>query len=239
MLFIMFKSSNYYFSRVITGYIGKKFFNTSAINLNNSSKNAKLSFNEVPLEIKELIIGRVLGDSGLEITRGSINARMNNNHSIKQKEYIFHIYEQLKEFTKSPPKLCSYVSNSKTYETYKFNTVNCVFFTELYSMFYVNKKKIIPLNIEEYLTARSLAYWAMDDGYKSNNNFVFCTDSYTKEEVELLISVLKAKFYLDCTLYSKDKVKGTYRIYIRARSMDLFKSLVRPYFHDSMLYKLY
>lgn len=29
------------------------------------------------------------------------------------------------------------------------------------------------------LTARGLAYWAMDDGAKQGSGFIFCTDSYT------------------------------------------------------------
>jgi len=78
----------------------------------------------------------------------------------------------------------------------------------------------------------------MDDGYKQGPSFVLCTDSFTKTEVELLISVFKTKFNLDCILYSKNKIKGTYRIYICSKSISLFKSLVLPYFHDSMLYKL-
>src|SRR5579871_5564353 len=172
--------------------------------------NKNLPLNEVPLEIKELIIGRILGDSYLEITKGCINARMTFNHSTKQKEYIFHLYDQLKELTKTPPKLFSYILNSKTYETYKFNTLNYTFLTELYKIFYVNNIKIIPLNIEEYLSSRALAYWAMDDGYKQGSCFVLSTDSFTKEEVELLITVLKTKFDLDCTLYNKNKIKGTY-----------------------------
>jgi hypothetical protein len=40
-------------------------------------------------------------------------------------------------------------------------------------------KKLISEEIEKYFTARSLAYWAMDDGYNSLNGFYFCTESYT------------------------------------------------------------
>lgn len=204
---------------------------------NNILENTNLSLAEIPLNVKELVIGRILGDSSLEITQGSINARMTNNHSIKQKEYIFYLYEQLERYVKTPPKLSSYNLKGKKYETYKFNTLNYRFFTELYNIFYLNNKKIIPLNISEFLSPRALAFWAMDDGYKQSSSLVLCTDSFTKKEVELLINVLKTKFDLDCTLYLKNKVKGTYRIYIRSKSMDKFKSLVLPYFHESMLYK--
>lgn len=114
----MFKSSNFYFCGIKINYNSKRNYNISAINFK-STNNTKLSYKDLPLELKGLIIRRILNDSYLEITKGSLNTRMSNSHSIKQKEYIFHFYEQLKEFTKSPPKLGSYVLKSKIYETYK------------------------------------------------------------------------------------------------------------------------
>lgn len=40
-------------------------------------------------------------------------------------------------------------------------------------------KKIIPTNIADYLTPRSLAFWIMDDGQQVKKGGVtFCTDSY-------------------------------------------------------------
>ena len=34
---------------------------------------------------------------------------------------------------------------------------------------------IVPLNIEELLTAKNLSYWFMDDGYKFNKVLYICT----------------------------------------------------------------
>ena len=53
--------------------------------------------------------------------------------------------------------------------------------------------------------------------------------------MELLVSVLKDKFNLDCTI---QKDRNQPRIYIKAKSMPLFRELVTPYFHESILYKL-
>ncbi len=62
--------------------------------------------------------------------------------------------------------------------------------------------KIVPLNIYESLTAIGLAFWIMDDGSysKIKGNIILCTDSYTLQEVQLLISVLSNKFHLSCGL---------------------------------------
>ena len=79
----------------------------------------------------------------------------------------------------------------------------------------------------------------MDDGNKvNNNNFIFNTNSYTYKEVELLSTVLKEKFNLDCSIQRHNKNKEQFRIYIKSKSIVHFKNLVFPYFHESMLYKI-
>lgn len=72
---------------------------------------------------------------------------------------------------------------------------------------------------------------------KRKNGFIFCTDSYTLSEVELLIKVLKENFDLNSTC-QKVTGKDQYRIYIKSDSMNKFRSLITPYFHESMMYKL-
>jgi hypothetical protein len=76
----------------------------------------------------------------------------------------------------------------------------------------------------------------MDDGTAEKDGFKLCTDSYSKDEVLLLIQVLKDKFELDCII--REHNPNQYRIYIRVSSMEKFRSLVRPHFHKIMMYKL-
>jgi hypothetical protein len=45
----------------------------------------------------------------------------------------------------------------------------------------------------------------------------------------------RRNFGLVCSIHSD---RGKPRVYIRARSLDQFITIVRPYFHDSLLYKL-
>jgi len=59
----------------------------------------------------------------------------------------------------------------------------------------------------------------MDDGTADRSGFVLNTNSYTKEEIELLVSILKNKFDLDCSVHTRnDKVKKPYLIYIKSNS---------------------
>ena len=51
--------------------------------------------------------------------------------------------------------------------------------------------KYILDNLENFITARSLAYWVMDDGYKTTSGFYLCTESYTLEDNQKLSKILK------------------------------------------------
>lgn len=197
------------------------------------------SFN-VPQHLHEVIIGSCLGD--LIAVRKTIahNTYFQFKQGLVNKDYIYHLFDLFLSFTNMEiPKDLEYLDkrSNKTYTSINFHTYRLPCFNYYYDLFYVDGIKRIPLNIGELLTPVSLAYWAMDDGSKKNNGFIFCTDSYTFEEVQLLINVLKQNFDLNCSIH-KMTGKEQYRIYIKLDSMDKFISLVRPHFYESMIYKL-
>lgn len=76
----------------------------------------------------------------------------------------------------------------------------------------------------------------MDDSYKHSSGLSICTESYSEQEVLLLISVLKEKFNIDCNPMKRDSNK--FRIYVKAKSLNDLRNLVSPYFVPSMLYKI-
>lgn len=79
----------------------------------------------------------------------------------------------------------------------------------------------------------------MDDGSADRSGFIFHTNSFTYEEVVLLVKVLKENFDLNCSIHTrKNSVKTPYMIYVKADSFTKFVGLVSPYFHPSMMYKL-
>jgi len=127
----------------------------------------------------------------------------------------------------------------KIHQWLYFDTLTYQAFNYYYDLFNKNNIKIVPKNIGELLTAKSLAYWAMDDGTADRSGFVLNTNSYTKEEVELLVSILKNKFDLDCSVHTRnDKVKKPYLIYIKSNSWNKFKSLIEPHVIPHFAYKL-
>jgi hypothetical protein len=187
-----------------------------------------------------MIIGCSLGDLCIRKQPKGINARLEFLQGLINESYLLHLYDLLKDFSPSFPRKSDLLRDKRTDKVYtniRFETYSLPCFNYYRELFYVNGVKIIPLNIGELLTPVSLAYWAMEDGTKRKNGFIFCTDSYTLNEIELLIKVLKENFDLNCTS-QKVTGKDQYRIYIKSESMDKFRFLVTPYFHESMMYKL-
>lgn len=109
--------------------------------------------------------------------------------------------------------------------------------TEIYVLFYPNKVKVIPLDIYNLLTPIALAHLIMGDGSaKQQYSLKICTDSYSVKDVVRLMNVLIIRYELDCTLRFHTPTKP--RIHIKQRSMLKLRAIVRPYFCESMMYKL-
>lgn len=111
--------------------------------------------------------------------------------------------------------------------------------TQFHSLFYVNKIKIVPQNIYELLTPVALAHLIMGDGAVIRHGLIICTNSYSIQDIIRLINVLIIRYRLECGLHLKrQNQKIEYMIYIRQASMPLLRTIVAPYFHPSMYYKI-
>ena len=122
----------------------------------------------------------------------------------------------------------------------EFFTRSLPCFTKLHSLFYVNKVKIIPDNIYEILTPVALAHLIMGDGSVQRHGLILCTNSFSVQDVVRLMNVLITRYRLECSLriITRPNKKIEYTIYIRQGSMPLLRTIVTPYFHPSMYYKL-
>jgi len=61
--------------------------------------------------------------------------------------------------------------------------------------------KVLPPTIFNDLTPFALAVWAQGDGCKHNKGFNLNTQSFTLQQVVILINVLYIKYGLDCTIH--------------------------------------
>jgi len=89
--------------------------------------------------------------------------------------------------------------------------------------------------IFEDLNPVALAVWAQGDLNKHNKGFRNNTQSFTLQQVVILLNVLIIKYGLDSTVFY-DRARP--RIFILTNSMNKFRTIVGPHFHPSMLYKL-
>lgn len=127
---------------------------------------------EIPKNLNEILIGLMLGDLTAERPSLNHNTRLQFKQSIINEKYIDHLYDLFKDFTGSKPIYLSRFdqreNKMKTYYSVKFQTLSLPCFNIYRELFYDKDKiKRIPKNISDLLTEKGLAYWIMDDGYKS------------------------------------------------------------------------
>lgn len=212
--------------------------NINLILVRSYRKSAKYDL-ELNAELKEIIIGLMLGDLFAEKRNPNSNTRLQFKQSVKNKIYIDHLYSIFKDYCNSEPKETSSIDKRPGKKEFnisiKFWTQSLPCFNQFRELFYDESgTKFIPLNLEQIITARSLAYWTMDDGYKSAKRFYFCTESYTLEDNYKLSQILKNQFNLDCGIH---KHTNGHRLYVFSSSKERLLELVKPYLIDHFYYK--
>jgi len=76
----------------------------------------------------------------------------------------------------------------------------------------------------------------MGDGTFNGITLLLCTDSYSIKDIVILINVLIIRYNIYSTIrYYKSHLP---RIYVYKRYMLKLRSIVEPYMHSSMMYKL-
>jgi len=190
-------------------------------------------------DIISVIIGSLLGDAYANKRSGE-GVRICYRQSIKHKEYLFWLYTffynrgytsnlQPRQYTRTIQ------IKEKVYYGYEFNTFTFSSFNWIHKMFYKNGKKIMPLNIYEYLTPLALAVWIMDDGGWTNSGVRIASNSFKFKEVELLQDVLNSKYKLETTI-QKIYIKDQYSIYIKKQSVDNLRNIVGSNIHSRSEY---
>ena len=187
---------------------------------------------------KAIIIGTLLGDATLE--RNGKNPRLRIGHSLKQKEYIWWKYNELKTLTTSKPKIAtSYHKKVKKYYKWLcFSSLSSEVFTFYQRMFYPNgRKEVTSLLCRSFKSPLSLAVWYMDDGYKRSdcNALRISTDAFSLPEQKLLQDMLRKNFSINVNLHKKGK---WWNLYIPHKETNKFIDIVAPYIIPDMKYKI-
>ncbi|MBV8801665.1 MAG: hypothetical protein JO131_01625 [Gammaproteobacteria bacterium] len=191
---------------------------------------------ELPSKIINIIIGLLLSDGWMQKQNSGGHARLLFKQSLIRSEYVLFIFIILHHYCKSYPKLGYAKLKGIHFPYISFSTRSLRCFTEIYSLFYVNGKKVVPHNIFHILTIEGLAHWICGDGaYVKGGGLYLHTQSFSLLENEMLVNVLTTKFNCKCKIHMQRELPI---IYISARSMKNLIPLLIPHFPKSMLYKL-
>ena len=195
----------------------------------------------VSSKVRSIILGSILGDGSLDKPGTNKYPLFVLVQSYNNREYAWFIYTQLNSLCQSLPGLGTSVRRGVRHYYIRVWTRSYSFLTEYYDKFYItmNNKRMKVLDIEYIIlniNELSLAIWAIEDGKKVGYGFGLCTQSFQFVEVYKLVGVLHYKFNLACSVHTLDKNKPI--IYIKAESIENFRSLVIPYFQQSIKYKL-
>lgn len=186
---------------------------------------------------QQIIIGKLLGDGHLETVNGQ-TYRLKIEHSLKQKDYVYWLYRELKEIAANSPKIKEQRWRGQKYQKIWFNSRYSGSLRFYGHQFYRQKKKVVPQLIYRWLTPLVIAVWFMDDGsIKSSFHRarIINTQGFKKMDVEKLIAALKRKYDLECKLREQ---KEGWQIMILSESANKFSQIIRNFIHPSMEYKL-
>src|SRR3989344_1626241 len=142
-------------------------------------------------EQRSVVVGNILGDGCLCENWSKTNYRLQVGHSIDQKQYIMWKYSVLQNWILTKPRFYAR-NNSLTIQTISHPEL-----TSLHEMFYKEKKKIIPEQIESFLKdPLIMAVWFMYDGNAVRNRselsgYNINSQSFSRDENILLSRILK------------------------------------------------
>ncbi len=193
------------------------------------------------LDVLSIIFGTLLGDGHAEIRENGNSTRFCFYQEDSHVEYIIWLHKTLSDLgycNETTPKISNRLGKgSKVRKYVRFNTWSYTSFNWIHELWYVDKKKVVPQNIGEYLTPLALAIWIIDDGARVSKGLKLCTNSFTYSEVLLLVNVLNKNFNLKASVISAGK-KDQYVLYVWKQSMDELRKIVLPYILPEIKYKI-
>lgn len=186
-------------------------------------------------EEKELLIGCLLGDGHMSLSKNSINPNFKCEHGFNQKDYCYWKYEKLKNIGAVYKEYTRKVVDKRTGVFYKSAIVRTNGNPEylyIYKNLYKNKIKYISEEILKDFSELSLAVLYMDDGTKTKHGVRIYLNGFDKKSIEIFNSFCKNKWNIQFNIH-KDNV-----IYLPNKYLNTFNSLITKYIHPSMKYKL-
>lgn len=183
-------------------------------------------------DLHQVLLGTLLGDGYFRTPKC-----YGLGHGVYQMDYCYHVAEQMHQFVASFGDKDTGGSTEKSFEFWTFrHEVLRAYHDRFYSRGL--KKKYFTQESAPDLGPAGLAYWYMDDGKWSSHGAYLCVGKVSEEEGQVLTSLLRNRFDLECTFQCHDARNGNYTIYVTAETRGKFFDIISPYVIPSMKYKL-
>lgn len=215
-----------------------------AKNLKNGQEISHIA-NIVSEEVKQIILGGLLGDSSIQQNRGFSSKGFSFCHSIKQKGYfnfkkilLGNLFNQYK----------SSISGFSNKELLRGGSIMCPSISDFITNYcIVNNKKRVTKKWVDRMNPLAIAIWYMDDGSCSfpktqRGRAVFSCNSYNKEESKILSEKL-LNFGIENKLFFRRNKKNGLKEYpnleLSANGTERLFNIILPYIPKSMKYKIH
>jgi hypothetical protein len=180
-----------------------------------------------------VLTGTLLGD-GCLAKHGRYH-RLHVKHKLAHLELALMKYETFREFISMAPHQFDQRLGDKRHPCVQFATRTHPVFSEWHRRFYSGRRKIVPADIVNDLSPRALAVWLMDDGAADYAGVTIQTHGFEYEETARLAADLRSEYSLEAGVR---KNRGSWLIYIPARSVRDLEDVVSDHMIPSLAYKL-
>lgn len=211
------------------------------------------------------LIDFTLGDGSISFPlTDKRGARFKLEHSIKQRDYLWHKAQILRDLGLDGNEVIQdRVVKGKTYQTISYVTKNHQSILTARKWLYNQRVKKIDKALLRQLDARSIAYWFMDDGSgpktkKSSSivdgkrytyiypehkieRYTFSTYNCTLDEINLIRDWFLSEYSIETHAKLDKRSKNCLGVFISIdgiENKDKFREVVKPYIIPSMQYKI-
>jgi LAGLIDADG DNA endonuclease family len=199
----------------------------------------------LPQNLHYILIGLMLGDGHIYKTSPTSNSRFEMSFGKDRELFAKWIGVLFKDYSNTGITRTIIKGNSSSsYYNFRLKTRTLPIFNFYHNIFYnANNetwkyKKIVPHNISNLMNSIVLANLIMSDGNfdKSRNRIRIYTNSFLKEEVEILSKSINSNLniYVGVLHDRKDQ----WILTIGATQLNKLREILIPHFESSMLYRL-
>jgi len=194
----------------------------------------------VPINMKQkqIIVGHILGDGCIYRDGPNSMYKIGVGHKEAHKQYFHWKIAMFDPFINTWRRNVDKRKNSVMLNA---TTICHPEIKQFANMFYLpNRIKIVPNNLDIFMTPLALAVWIMDDGNLKNKvNMRICTMQFSYDDHLELQSLLKRCFDIRSKIMEfKYKGKKYNQLVLNKRNTQILSDVIRPYVVDCMKYKL-